>query len=175
MFKDSDYKLLAGESGGGSYSSFGIRILVAGSKLPDLDQKAIRYATYDAIEKLKAEIMGAAIAADPTALENAANERANLIGLFPALVFVESIPNGYCSSYCCRHLPWFVVTTKVGRFKIGRRKRVIHVEWTETVGTKTTKDLFAAEDVTKDDKMIHAWSLDKAREYIKTVLETASI
>ena len=85
-------------------------------------------------------------------------------------IYVEEIPNGYCNRYCCKHLPWFVVTTKVGRITIGWRKRVINIDWEGSAITKKANELFPQEDVTKGDKLIHAWGYEKAKEYIGVLL-----
>ncbi len=159
----------------GDSGVFKVEILVGGEKLPDLDQKPIQMAALEAIAKVRSEVLAAKIAVDPKEKEKAIQERTNIISLFPDPIFVEEILNGYCSQYCCRHLPWFKVTTKVGRFEIGWRKRVIQIDWTETRGTKTTKDLFPDENVTKSERSIHAWGLLNAKRYIAKVLDTAVI
>lgn len=86
-------------------------------------------------------------------------------------IFVKDIPNGYCSQACCEHLPWFEVTTTIGVFKIGWRKRVIVIDWFGTYIQSSAKRLFPEEDVTKRDKIIHAWSYEKARDYIALIFE----
>ena len=63
---------------------------------------------------------------------------------------------------------------QIGRFKIGWRKRAILLDWSETVGTKTSEELFKDEDVTKDTRMIHAWSLEHAKRYIESIVASAS-
>lgn len=157
----------------GSYGAFDIEITVAATKLPDLTQEPIRYATYDAVKLVKSAVMAAVVQANPDAMERKRVERLELLALFNAPILVEEIPNGYCSDWCCRHLPWFVVTTQIGRFKIGWRKRVILLDWSQTVGTKTSDELFKAEDVTKDTRMIHAWSLEDAKRYVETIVASA--
>lgn len=168
-----DYHSLYSEEGAGSYGCYGVKIEVAASVLPNLDQEKIRYAAYDAAKLVKGAVMEAVVAADPKAQERAKQERIDLLALFPETIFVEEIPNGYCSDWCCKHLPWFIVTTKAGRIKIGWRKRVILIEWEEIANAKTAEELFPSEDVTKSGKMIHAWSYEKAKEYIQTVLNTS--
>ncbi|MFA5377083.1 MAG: hypothetical protein WC455_15135 [Dehalococcoidia bacterium] len=167
-----EYKTLFKSEAHGKYGMFGIEILVTASALPDLQSKAIWRAASDAAESIESEIMAAIIAKNEEAVESAEKERQDLLSLFPGKIFVESIPNGYCSQWCCRHRPWFIVTTEIGRFKIGWRKRVIHIEWTETVGAKTAEELFH-NDVTKGEKYIHAWSLEEARDYVQRIMSSS--
>ena len=75
------------------------------------------------------------------------------------------IPNEYCQCDICTD--WFNVVTKFGVIKIGWRKHVINIDWSdcysdEADGTK----IFQEEDVTKDKNYIHAWSWEKCTEYL---------
>ncbi|HAR43489.1 MAG TPA: hypothetical protein DCS07_12795 [Bdellovibrionales bacterium] len=168
-----EYKELYMSESFGSYGGFGIKILVAATRMPDLRNDAICSAAYKAAGIVSSEVQGAALSLNEEAQERARQEREQLLGLFSGRIFVEELPNGYCSDWCCRHLPWFVVTTEVGRFKIGWRKRVINIDWSETVGTKTAEELFPSEDVTKWEQSIHAWSLDDAKRYIEKIVASA--
>lgn len=154
----------------GNRGGFGLEIKVAADHLPDLKQDSIKHSTYKAVRIIESEVQAAIIQNDPKTSDRVTENR-KLIQLFPEPIFVEEIPNQYCSDWCCRHLPWFVVTTVVGRFTIGWRKRVINIDWSETVGTQDTQVLFSNEDVTKGDKYIHAWSLEDAKKYIECILE----
>jgi hypothetical protein len=174
-----DYTELHREESAGSYGAFGIKILVAvhppheegEQPVPvSLDHETIRYACYDAKKAIQGAIMERVIASLPGAQARAKAEREQLLALFPNPIFVEEIPNGYCSDYCCKHLPWFIVTTSVGRIKIGWRKRVINIDWSETKGTKTSEELFKDENVTKDTRLIHAWGADDAKGYVEAIL-----
>ena len=82
-------------------------------------------------------------------------------------IFVEEIPNGYCKQPCCHNLPWFVVTSPVGRIEIGWRKSVMSIEWKGTTVKQSGNELFPDEDVTKWETGIHAWSPLKATEYLR--------
>ena len=168
-----EYKELHSQEGWGSYGGFGIKILVAASCLPDLTEHEIWSAARKAADIVSAEVQASVVAHNEKAQEATKAERQQILSLFPGAIYVEEIPNGYCSSWCCRHLPWFIVTTTVGRVKIGWRKRVINIDWTDTVETKKANELFSAENVTKGDKYIHAWSLEDARRYISTIIEKA--
>ena len=83
---------------------------------------------------------------------------------------LQSIPNEYCKHYECPVCaPWFNVTTNMGTFKIGWRKRVINIDWSELNKKKSIQSLFAEEDVTKYATAIHAWGNDKAIEYLTKI------
>jgi hypothetical protein len=63
-----------------------------------------------------------------------------------------------------RESPWWLVRTLSGLVKIGWRKRVIGIDWSDTVvRLEVTPD-----DVTKDGSMVHAYSYAKAVEYMTT-------
>lgn len=158
--------------------AFGLKIFVAVDReITKEDENVLWEPLYEAEEAIQAAIMERTIQLDPESKIRAENERGELLELFEEPIYVEEIPNGYCSSYCCKHLPWFVVTTRIGRVKIGWRKRVINIDWTETLNKKHGKELFPTEDVTKSDtysehRFIHAYGYDKAKEYIQKIMET---
>lgn len=61
-----------------------------------------------------------------------------------------------------RDHPWALFITTFGPVVIGWRKRVISINWVDTkVRTVVTED-----EVTKDVTMVHAWSYNKALEYL---------
>jgi hypothetical protein len=179
MSNNLDYNELYKVESAGVYGAFGLKILVAvhppveeGQPAPvvDLDHETIRYAMGDVAKAIQKAVMVVQIAKMPQAQARAKSERENLLGVFPQPIFVEEIPNGYCPDYCCVHLPWFIVTTTVGRIKIGWRKSVINLDWSETKGTKTSAELFANENVTKDKRAIHAWDYQRAKAYVGAIL-----
>lgn len=175
MIDPNKYVLLNSIEGVFGGKPLGIKIMVA-ADLPDLSQfrekyaKAIMDAGYNTIDTLQAEILAYGYHKDPKSAERAAAEKEELLAVFPDPIFVEEVPNGYCSRYCCRHLPWFVVTTSLGRIKIGWRKSVINIDWSESISKiDGTKD-FVKQDVTKGEKYIHAWSVKDAEKYIEIIL-----
>jgi hypothetical protein len=108
---------------------------------------------------------------NPKSKERAEKEKSEIVSLFGnRLIYVEEIENGYDNSYYNKHLPWFIVTTNKGRIKIGWRKRVISIDWSDSIIEQDADTLFPGEDVTKYEKLIHAWSLEKAKEYIDKIL-----
>jgi hypothetical protein len=164
------YEELCSSESFGSSGGFGIKILIATTRRPDLTTREIKTAARKAVDLISSEIQAQIIAEDPVQRTRADLEKEGLLNTFPENIFVEEIPNGYCSDWCCRHLPWFIVTTKIGRFKIGWRKRVIQIDWSDTVGTKSAEELFPDESVTKRDKMIHAWGIDDAGRYVAEIM-----
>lgn len=97
-------------------------------------------------------------------------ERLALLECFgTSCLYVEEIPNGYCSDWCCSQKPWFVVTTPKGRITIGWRKRVINIDW---AGSKITVDGKNLPDtgVTYGATYKHAYGYDKAKEYLDLLL-----
>lgn len=82
---------------------------------------------------------------------------------------VFNIENGYCGNNCCPDKPWFLFRTKYGLIKIGWRKRVIDIDWSDT--TLRAKDILPEDDrwVTSWDCGVHAWGYGKCVEYL-TVL-----
>lgn len=91
-------------------------------------------------------------------------------GLHP--IFIEEIPNEYSAR---PHDPWLIVTTRIGHFKIGWRKRVIVLNWSRTI-VKTKADfLFGGEQVTMDalGHEIHCWGYEKATEYVRKITAEA--
>ena len=175
-----DYtNLVSSESVGSTTGGIGVKILVATTA--PINLKSSKYVAgdlhdvaYQALEAVKNALVSAVLEADPAMQDRKVRERASVISLFPEPIFVEEVPNGYYgpSDPWGKLSPWFVVTTTIGRFKVGWRKRVMHVEWTETLCKRTADQLFPTEDVTKSDRMIHAWSLEKAKEYVKAILES---
>lgn len=153
---------------------FGLEIKVTAQDLPDLQLDSIRKAKNTAVKLIESSIRQEIKAKNKeTPAEIAKNKE--LLTVFSTPIFVEEIENGYCSDWCCAHLPWFVVTTKVGRFTIGWRKRVISIDWNDTVGTDTAIVLFEDEDVTKGLMSIHAWSTEDAKRYIDTIISSAVV
>lgn len=167
-------KKLYSERSTGTYGSFALEINVDTGAEVNLSQSLIIDATYKAAKIIKDAVLQAAIAINPDAQENRRIEREGIVALFDAPIYVVEIPNGYCSESCCKHLPWFDITTSIGHFIVGWRKRVLVVDWNGTVGTKTSDEIFADLTVTKEARMIHAWNLVDAKSYIKTIFGTVS-
>lgn len=161
-------QLAYSETSFGKYNSFAIQIFIdIERELSDDEGFMIgEYAT-----EIKEKVLEKSNSLNPKCKLEAEKEKNDIISLFKGKdIFVEEIPNEYCSRYCCKHLPWFIVTTKKGRIKIGWRKRVIEINWLGSTIEQSSQSLFPNEDVTRFDQTIHAWSLEKAEEYINKLL-----
>lgn len=79
------------------------------------------------------------------------------------------IPNEYCHDIenCTLCANWFKVNTKWGNIKIGWRKRVILIDWSECKKKPNGHKLFDDENVTVDDTYVHAWGWEKCVEYLE--------
>jgi hypothetical protein len=58
--------------------------------------------------------------------------------------------------------PWWLVQTPHGFIKLGWRKRVISIDWSDT----PHRGEVTSDNVTKSAVMVHAWSYAKAVEYL---------
>lgn len=151
----------------GAKGHFGIEVRVSVDRpLNENDNRAM----YKISDEIEQAIMSESMRLDPEAATEKEIERAKLLDLFGhTAVLVDEIPNGYCSRWCCTQKPWYVVTTPKGRITIGWRKRVIQLSWEDRVNA-TAEELFPGEDVTKIDRVIHAWGYEKTKEYIARLL-----
>ena len=76
------------------------------------------------------------------------------------------IPNEYWPSMRLKaKSPWWLVHTNIGMIKIGWRKRVISIDWSDTL----LRCIVTTDEVTRDLTMVHAWTKDKALEYLTTL------
>jgi len=146
---------------------FGIEIRVAiDRELTEKDSSEM----YSLADQIEQAIMTETMRLDPEEQKIQEEERELLLKCFDDTILTEKIPNGYCSRWCCTMRPWYKVTTRKGRITLGWRKRVIEISWEPEVGSKAD-DLFPAEDVTKSDRLIHAWGYEKAKQYISRLLQ----
>jgi hypothetical protein len=176
MTELKDWKTAYRKESWGGKGSFGIEIRVSINRpLNDNDEKAMHKIADDVETAIMAETMRL----DTKEAKVKAEIRGRLLALFGETVddtgagrniFVEEIPNGYCSRWCCSQKPWYRVTTNKGVITLGWRKRVIEIAWQPCVAGKA-ESLFPGEDVTKIDWMIHAYGYEKAQEYINRLLQ----
>lgn len=59
--------------------------------------------------------------------------------------------------------PWWLVKTPAGIIKLGWRKRVISIDWSDTA----MREVITDHEVTKDETMVHAWGVARAVEYLE--------
>lgn len=100
--------------------------------------------------------------------EDEIEELKNLFG--SEAIYTKQIENKYSDLGSFKFRKWLKVTTRKGIIVIGWRKRVINIDWSRSDIKNTAYDLFPDEDVTKDDYYIHAWGINKAKEYIDVLL-----
>lgn len=151
---------------------YGLAVLV---KLPDGEEltETLKSKIVDAHYKLYEDMRWDTHKNDPKVSEYNKKVVEELKSLFDEPIFVEEVPNEYTKFGA----PWLKVTTKVGRFKVGYRHHVIVIDWSEAIVEAGTADeIFPDEKVTKGfysekPHFIHAWSLEKGREYIKKIIE----
>lgn len=75
---------------------------------------------------------------------------------------VRQIPNERLLSMS-QERPWFIIKTQFDCVLVlGWRKSVINIEWQFS----PFRGVITTDDVTKDEKMVHAWSYAKGIEYL---------
>jgi hypothetical protein len=72
-----------------------------------------------------------------------------------------NLPDTYWASY------WFKVETPFGTFKLGRRKRVWNLDWSDT----SLREIISDDAVTKEVTLIHAWKEEDLQKYLSTLCE----
>lgn len=144
--------------------SIGIKVSVAvGRALTDKEKQVIDAAieTIQHVIEIESELI------DPKVQADIAQEKVDLIALFPVVVHAKPIPNEYGER---PHYPWFNVTTNRGPIKIGWRRRVISIDWSDSDIKSKAEEIFSKEEVTKGERYIHAWDYEKAKSYIHTLM-----
>lgn len=110
---------------------------------------------------------------------------------------IALIPNEYWNDPNDPYaIPWALIKTIAGNIKVGRRKRVINIDWSDLYKKRSDsldslnisysekckaldmidgEKLFPNENVTKSTTYIHAWDRFKAVEYLKKIGAAFSI
>ena len=88
-----------------------------------------------------------------------------LAGAWPATF--EPIENEYAPGATLYYTNWFIVTTPLAQFKVGWRKRVIHLEVLDP--EIDIASLFPDEKTTKWYDGIHCWGLLTLSEYVSEI------
>ncbi len=147
--------------------SFALLILVKMSnrKLCDKDR------LYRVGDQIKRDLDTVSAEMDPEGPAKRERERVGICGIYQSAgvdaIYMEPLANGYCSEPCCLNLPWFRVTSKIGHVVIGWRKRVLSIDWKDSLVKASGNELFPEENVTRWETGIHAWSTEDAAKYIR--------
>ena len=111
--------------------------------------------------------------ADPAGPAKRKAEREQFVSAFKKAglnpVYVEEMPNQYCSDPCCLNTPWFQITSEIGHIVIGWRKSVVEIRIDKTCLPQDTRKMFPGEDTTREDGYIHAWGMKKVVEYLSVL------
>ena len=165
---EESYKTVSGIEYG---SGYGFRIQIQGINR-DLTEDE-KDAIYKAQDLLADAFLKGNTWANPETHAKAARDRAGIVACFGSnALYVDEIPNEYCRHGCCAFYPWFMVTTPYGRIKIGWRKRVINIDWSDTKIRVRGEDI-TADDVTKGKDYIHAYGYEKAAQYLTVLFSLA--
>lgn len=171
--RDELYKTVSGIEYGSGYA-FRIQIFGIDRELT----KEERHALYSANDIIADALLKGNTGADKKTHEKASADHLAILACFgPNSLYVEEIPNGYCNRGCCAFYPWFIVTTPKGRIKIGWRKRVIHLEWTDSAIKAMASEIFPKEEAwagyetTQFDRTIHAHGYEAAQKYIDRLMK----
>lgn len=178
-------KMLCAVTHGGG--TLGVRIDIGGRDLPhclrgkhldEADPEVYRLMQLadEARDAVMAQLQFLKLREDPEVQQQIKDFRTSLFELFGGnAIFVEEIPNGYSTQPYHRIRPEYVVTSRIGRVKIGQRSSVVEISWEDSIVTKTAEQLFPKDKVTKDGRMIHAHTGPDARRYVATLLDPRSI
>ncbi len=151
----------------------------------DFDPKEFGYeqdnevsgAVHTAGEMVKKAILKSREKNNQETIAQGLKQREDLMKCFPEIPFhVELLPNGYCSEWCCTNLPWYRCLTRIGWVKIGWRKSVINIDWSDTVVKESGEVLFPGASFTvgsgySDNQYCHAWGYDKATEQLAVIFK----
>lgn len=161
------YKQACGTESVGKYI-VGVKIMVSTDRELTEEEESV---CYKAAQLVQDAILNQYDQLDPENVKEVENTRERIVACFDEPIYVEEIPNGYGDDWYYQNRPWYRVTTKIGRFVLGWRKRVISIDWSDTLVENGAMELFPNENVTRIDQTIHAYSYEKAKEYISKVMQ----
>lgn len=70
--------------------------------------------------------------------------------------------------------PWWLIQTDIGPIRIGWRKRVIEIEWDAcSFGHLPVRGIVTEDDVTKNESLVHAYSMVDAVKYLASLRHIA--
>jgi len=87
---------------------------------------------------------------------------------------VWELANGYwpdSPDYDEVRTPWWLLQTEIGLIQLGWRKNVIHIQWDACA----VRGIVTSDEVSKGDTYVHAWSTEKAIEYLRELLRMAQV
>lgn len=140
---------------------------------PDPIKKVLDHAMWEAREAVNRALTLATLMMDPETAVLQAKTKESFrkafedAGLGP--IYMKELPNEYWGKdpWAIRS-PWFLVTTRLGHFKVGWRKRVINLDWSQTEKKSGRLNHLGEKDnVTFGDFYIHAYGYEKLTEYLK--------
>lgn len=110
---------------------------------------------------------------DPNRLPHITNGEAEALLRVAGITWtwVEELSNRYWPIAYAPLPPWFLFNTNIGLLIIGRRKRVIEIDWRRT----DLRVIVTDDDVTKSETCVHAYSLVKAAEYLGNLAQHAAL
>jgi len=167
-----DMKLLTGMESYGGTGNFKGQILIESEKFKALSEETQSHISFDAqrlMEVIREQINMEW--AKVNEVDDRSKHAEELSGLFKEAGFdpihIEVINSEYCGEACCYKYPWIIATTNKGRIKLGWRKRVMNLDWSDSDLGINGMEMFKDEDVTKGTSYIHCWGKEKALEYLK--------
>jgi hypothetical protein len=101
----------------------------------------------------------------PFRLEKEADVRALFLVAGYTVTALWELPNPYwpkSQEYDGVRTPWWLALTQWGPISVGRRKRVLAIHWEAS----SLRGEVTTDEVTKADVYVHAWSIEKAVEYL---------
>lgn len=181
-FDLTGYHLMTMEESWGASGSSGIKIFAKSNKIDlsprgrMLEEDPFRRECYHARYKLERDLQNQIVHEDPMGpVRKASTQRTLLAAFSEEIIFAQEIPNEYPDGD--EWDPWYLVSTEMGMFKIGWRRRVINLDWSRTKLKRSGKDLFPNEDVTrgedgeKESYFIHCYGHEKAKEYVRRLFD----
>lgn len=169
------YELAHGQESTGDRKSFGLLIFV---KMSDrkVDRDRDSAVLYKAADEIKNALETVSAQIDPEGPAERERHRAEVADIYQQAgveaIYMEPLPNGYCSRPCCLNKPWFRVTSRIGRVTVGRRKHVIEIDWSDSAVKGTGEALFPEEKTTRLAAGIHAWNIENAARYVRRLHES---
>lgn len=164
-------KLLSSCETYGRYGS--VKLYINGELPSSISDEDIFDIFYDVLPKVNVKIQDKLMSKDTELLKMFEDEIEELKNLFNGeAIYTKQIENKYSDLGSLKFRKWLEVMTRKGIIVIGWRKRVINIDWSRSDIKKISYDLFPDENVTKGDYSIHAWGINKAKEYIDVLLNS---